>query len=205
MFSVVVFPYYSYLYWNRKSIVVDPPTGLYRSSLTNTRTTSNDCPTDIPGAELIINDDSLETFTLEPDVAIYHTGVCGEPDTIVGLIFRSLNLEIRVCFDEYVPGQNQTAQTLDSFSEIVLVPEPCSASEQCRVAIYNSSDPFGFRRSSGTQVGIPLITRVYRSIKQPLPGVCVCVCVGVCVCGCVYPCVILYVVRRGKKHIARLI
>ena len=181
-----MYPHYSYLYWNRKSTTVEESTGLYRSSLINTRMTSSTCPTDVLGADLIVDDDSLETFTLEPDIAIYHTGMCQDSRATIGVIFRSLNLEISVCINEYEPtlGENQTAQSLDSFSEIVLVPEPCSEefipNPGCRIIIYNSSDePFHFFQSPVTPVGIPLITRVYRSIKQPLPGGCGWVCLPV--------------------------
>ena len=115
-------------------------------------------------------------------MAIYHTGLCEQLQSAVGLFSRSLNLEVNACIHNVIPASGPDAtQTLDSFSDIVFIPVPGCIQEQldvggpgCFVEIFNASaTPFSdlARLSSSTRVGIPQIFRVYRSVKQPLPGV----------------------------------
>ena len=153
-----------YFYWNRRSTVLGQVDGLYRVTLDAVRSMTENCPGDIEGSSLVVSSPILDTFTLEPDAGIYYIGNCtGGTDT--GLTLTTLNTEdsnnciTQVLFE---------VRTLDSFSEIIFIPLP----DEVNVGIFNAS-----LESQSTHLasasGVPRLIRTYRSVKQPLPSMCI--------------------------------
>ncbi len=134
--------------------------GLFRVYLNETLTKFEICPTSNFPAEEIVTNTELDTFTLE-STAIYYIGTCAFPDGKT-VHTTTLNAENSNCAS--IALGSTTVNSMDSFSDIVLYPSSPNVVFSINVTI---GTRLGFIINDGNSLNI---IRMYRSIKQPLPG-----------------------------------
>ena len=171
-FTWLLYVLYScrYLYWSGSSAI-------YRASLNNVRlnSTLESCASDISSKVLLINSTQLETFTIEPNDAIYYVGFdpCFETNqderlrTNRSVLGTSLNVgAVRIYTG--VANSGPVVST-DSFDRTLFVATDNTITpvDTSTVATCPMFPPIiGF-----LTVRAPVLSlRTFRSVKQPLPG-----------------------------------
>ena len=143
---------------------------MYRTDLASVRTTTTlaQCASQVAGQQLIANNSILETFTLEPNEALYFVGQfeCTNPNRPQSLFSVSLNAERTQGLRSF---SLSSVNGLASFTGFVLLPvPPANFATVANSAEVCSSTVPGIALSDTT--GTITLLRTYRSSQQPLPG-----------------------------------
>ena len=158
-----------YLYWSGS-------TTIYRASLNSVRLNSSleSCASDISSKVPLINNTQLETFTIEPNDAIYYVGFdpCFETSpvpmqrtnrSILGTPLNAGTVRIYtgVANSGPVVSTDSFDRTLFSATDNLILLVDTSTVATCPNFPF-----FRFRQAKGPVLSL----RTFRSVKQPLPG-----------------------------------
>ena len=154
-----------YLYWSDS-------TSVYRASLNHVRVNStlDSCANEISSSIALINNTQLETFTVEPNEAIYYIGYdsCFETSEVSRTNRSVLGTPLNVESTRVSTGISTPVVSIDSFDRTLF-----SATANLLISVDTSqvvNCPI-YPTISFDNVGSPVLTlRIYRSVKQPLPG-----------------------------------
>ena len=164
---LITFNIFRYLYWSGL-------TAIYRAPLTSVHlnSTLESCASDISSKVPFINNTQLETFTIEPNDAIYYVGfdpcfetsfVAATNRSILGtpLNAGAVRVYTGVAGSRPVVSTDSFDRTLFSATDNLILIVDTSTVATCPV----------FPDIGVLQVRAPLLSlRTFRSVKQPLPG-----------------------------------
>ena len=163
---------YSFFYWSTNRELV-------RIILSAMRTSSVNCPSSLTEpSQTLASLSSLVTFTIEQGDGIYFLGdfnctTSTPPQVDQSVLFTDLSGSATIS-PIFVATE---VRLLESFTDTAILEFPPFA------AFFDTTMPGACPASRTPQISLPLGTpiellRMYRSAKQPLPGMCVCVCGG---------------------------
>ena len=165
----ITFNVFRYLYWSGS-------TAIYRAPLTSVRLSSTleSCASDISSKVPFINNTQLETFTIEPNDAIYYVGFdpCFETISVAArrtnrsilgtpLNAGAVRVYTGVAGTGLVVSTDSFDRTLFSATDDLILVVDTSTVATCPV----------FPDIGVLLARAPLLSlRIFRSVKQPLPG-----------------------------------
>ena len=165
MLFILLLYVFRYLYWSDSKSV-------HRASLNSVQlnSTLDSCANSISSSISLINNTQLETFTIEPNEAIYYVGYdsCFENSSVSRTNRSILGTSLNIQSTRVSTGISTPVVSIDSFDRTLF-----SATESLLISVDTSqvvNCPI-YPTISFDTLGSPVLTlRIYRSVKQPLPG-----------------------------------